>query len=56
MLGYYCTFITGARTHGSCAQFANILWYLGHARHHSQRIKYPTTAVFENVIDAGHRP
>ncbi|XP_050508545.1 uncharacterized protein LOC126885834 [Diabrotica virgifera virgifera] len=31
--GYYCTCKTGARTVGSCAHVASVLWYLGYARH-----------------------
>ena len=55
ILRHYCTCKTGARTLGSRAHIASILWYLGYARHQPQRIKYPTTALLENVIDAGHR-
>ncbi|KYN12423.1 hypothetical protein ALC57_15406 [Trachymyrmex cornetzi] len=31
ILGYYCTCKTGARTLGTCAHIASILWYLGFA-------------------------
>ena len=55
ILGYWCTCKTGAGKLGSCAHIASILWYLGYARHQPQRIKYPTTALLENVIDVGHR-
>ena len=33
ILGYYCTSQNGARTLGTCAHVASILWYLGYARH-----------------------
>jgi len=31
ILRYYCTCKTGARTLGSCAHIASILWFLGYA-------------------------
>lgn len=55
ILGYYCTCKTGARTLGSCAHIASILWFLGYARH-QPRVKYPSTAMLKKIIDAGHRP
>lgn len=55
ILGYYCTCKTGARTLGSCAHVASVLWFLGYARH-QPRVKYPSTAMLANIIDAGHRP
>lgn len=55
ILGYYCICKTRARTLVSCAHIASILWFLGYARHQS-RVKYPSTAMLEKIIDANHRP
>ncbi|XP_025264350.1 uncharacterized protein LOC112637886 [Camponotus floridanus] len=38
--GYYCTCKSGARTLGTCAHIASVLWYVGYAQH-QQNIKYP---------------
>lgn len=55
LLGHYCTCKSGAKTLGCCAHIASVLWYLGYARHEAH-IKYPSTDLLNNVIDAGHRP
>lgn len=52
---YYCTCKSGARTLGSCAHVASVLWYLGYARH-EQNIYYPSSSLLHTVEDAGHRP
>ena len=52
--GYYCTCKTGARTLGTCAHIASVLWYLGYARHQAN-VKYPSRAWIENVQDAALR-
>lgn len=54
ILGYYCTCKTGARTLGTCAHIASTLWFLGYARH-QPNIKYPSTAILENIADVGER-
>lgn len=33
ILGYYCTCKCGARSLGSCAHVASVIWFLGYARH-----------------------
>lgn len=55
IFGYYCTCKSGARTLGSCAHVASVLWFLGHARH-QPHTRYPTTVLLDNVVDAAHRP
>lgn len=52
--GYYCTCKTGARTLGTCAHIASVLWYLGYARH-QPNIKYPNKDLLNNISDAAHR-
>ena len=52
---YYCTCQSGARTVGTCAHVASVLWYLGYARH-NQNIRYPSTRLIETIQDAGNRP
>ncbi|KAG5890883.1 hypothetical protein JTB14_002825 [Gonioctena quinquepunctata] len=54
IFGYYCTFKTGARTLGCCAQVASVIWYLGYARH-EQYIRYPSNTLLIHVEDAEHR-
>lgn len=54
ILGHYCTCKSGARTLGSCAHIASVLWYLGFARHEAN-IQYPSANMLNHVIDAGHR-
>lgn len=55
IMGYYCTCKCGARTLGTCAHVASVLWYLGYARH-EENIKYPPTSILNHVLDAGNRP
>ncbi|XP_058790801.1 uncharacterized protein LOC131664004 [Phymastichus coffea] len=51
ILGYYCTCKAGARTLGTCAHVATILWYLGYARHENQ-VHYPSLRFLRSVQDA----
>lgn len=53
--GYYCTCKSGARTLGTCAHIASILWFLGYARH-EPNIKYPSTKLINVINDAANRP
>lgn len=55
ILGYYCTCKTGARTLGTCAHVASVLWFLGFARH-EPNVKYPWTTLLDVVMDAANRP
>lgn len=50
ILGTYCTCQTGARTVGTCAHVAAVVWYLGHARNQAQ-VKYPSTMLLDRVLD-----
>lgn len=52
--GYYCTCQSGARTLGTCAHVAAILWYLGYARH-MQNVKYPDGSLLNTTGDAANR-
>ncbi|EZA62814.1 hypothetical protein X777_07631 [Ooceraea biroi] len=52
--GYYCTCKTGARSIGSCAHVANVLWFLGYARH-EPNVLYPATSLLHNILDASNR-
>lgn len=54
IVGYYCTCKSGARTLGSCAHIASVLWFLGYARH-EQNIRYPSMSLFNRISDAGNR-
>jgi len=51
--GYYCTCQSGARTLGTCAHVASVLWYLGFA--HQGNIKYPDTSLLNITLDAADR-
>lgn len=51
---YYCTCKTGARTVGTCAHIASVLWYLGNARHNPEQ-KYPSLNVLEATEDTARR-
>ncbi|XP_058801453.1 uncharacterized protein LOC131670101 [Phymastichus coffea] len=51
IFGYYCTCKAGARTLGTCAHVATILWYLGYARHENQ-VHYPSLRFLRSVQDA----
>ncbi|KAJ8672725.1 hypothetical protein QAD02_003985 [Eretmocerus hayati] len=51
ILAYYCTCRAGARTLGTCAHVASVLWFLGHARHQNA-VKYPSVAMIEHINDA----
>ena len=53
--GYYCTCQTGARTLGTCAHVASILWFLGYARHH-ENIRYPNSSLLDTTLDEAERP
>ncbi|GLV33519.1 hypothetical protein CBL_20249 [Carabus blaptoides fortunei] len=48
--GYYCTCQSGARTVGTCAHIASIVWFLGYARH-QQNIKYPDETLLDTTRD-----
>lgn len=52
--GYYCTCKSGARTLGTCAHTASVLWYVGYAQH-QQNIKYPSTRLLHEIHDAANR-
>ena len=54
ILGWYCQCKSGARTLGSCAHVASVLWYLGYARHKSD-LKYPSDRLLDLIQDAGDR-
>lgn len=53
--GYYCTCKSGARTLGTCAHIAAILWFFGYARH-EVNVSYPSQQLLQTVEDAGNRP
>ncbi|XP_029173786.1 uncharacterized protein LOC114942563 [Nylanderia fulva] len=53
--GYYCTCKSGARTLGTCAHIASVLWFMGYARH-QVNIRYPSTRLLESIHDAANRP
>ena len=53
--GYYCSCKSGARTVGTCAHIASIIWFLGYAQH-QENVHYPSTRLMESVQDAGNRP
>lgn len=38
--GYYCTCKSGARILGTCAHIANVLWYIGYARHEQHSVPF----------------
>lgn len=52
--GYYCLCKSGARTLGTCAHVAAVIWYLGYARHQAN-VKYPSNDLLHSVNDAGNR-
>lgn len=52
--GYYCQCFSGARTVGSCAHIASVIWFLGYARHQAN-MRYPSDAILHAVVDAGGR-
>ena len=52
--GYYCTCKSGARTLGTCAHVASVIWFLGYARH-QDNVDYPSTSLFHHISDAGNR-
>ncbi|XP_043464129.1 uncharacterized protein LOC122499719 [Leptopilina heterotoma] len=55
IIGYYCTCKSDARTLGTCAHVASVLWFLGYARN-EQNVHYPSSRIFETIMDAGNRP
>ncbi|XP_058806543.1 uncharacterized protein LOC131672967 [Phymastichus coffea] len=52
ILGYYCTCKAGARTLGTCAHIASIIWYLSYARHHEGNVHYPSLRLLHTVMNA----
>lgn len=54
IIGYYCMCKTGARTLGTCAHIASVLWFLGYARH-QPNIKYPSEALLASIADVSER-
>lgn len=56
--GYYYTCQSRARTLGTCAHVASVLWYhgkyLGYARHQPY-VKYPQNNLLYITMDAVHR-
>lgn len=55
ILGYYCTCQSGARTLGSCAHVAMVLFYLGYARH-ELNIKSPDDSLLNILLYADQNP
>lgn len=55
ILGYYCTCYSGARTLGTCAHIASILWFLGYARYIPD-IRFPSSRLLDAILDAENRP
>ena len=49
ILCYYYTCNVGARTFGTCAYVACILWYMGYARH-TENVKYPSLQILRNIL------
>ena len=54
IIGYYCTCQTGARTLGTCAHVASVVWYLGYARH-QENIRCPDDTLLNTTLDAANR-
>ncbi|XP_058810265.1 uncharacterized protein LOC131675349 isoform X2 [Phymastichus coffea] len=54
ILDYYCICQSGARTLGTCAHVASVLWYLGYARH-QENIRYPDDSLLNTTSDAANR-
>lgn len=52
--GYYCTCKSGARTVGTCAHVASVLWFLGYSRYENN-VKYPSVKLLEQIADASNR-
>lgn len=55
VLGHYCTCKSGARSLGTCAHVASVVWFLGFARH-DPNVRYPSTSLNDAILDAGNRP
>ena len=51
ILGYYCTCKAGAKTLGTCALVACLLWYLKYTRH-TENIKYTPLKVLRSILNA----
>ncbi|KMQ87335.1 hypothetical protein RF55_13409 [Lasius niger] len=51
---YYCTCKSGARTVGTCAHIASIIWFMGYARH-QPNIRYPSNQIIESIRDSANR-
>ncbi|XP_058796541.1 uncharacterized protein LOC131667246 [Phymastichus coffea] len=54
ILGYYCTCQSEARTLGTCAYVASVLWYLGYALH-QENIRHPDDSLLNTTSDAANR-
>lgn len=50
-----CSCKSGARTVGTCAHIASVIWFLGYAQH-QENVDYPSRRLIEFVQDAGNRP
>ncbi|CAH1110032.1 unnamed protein product [Psylliodes chrysocephalus] len=53
-LHYYCTCKSEARTLGTCAHVASVLWFLGYARY-EQNMRYPSIQLLNEITDAAER-
>ena len=45
--------MSGARTLGTCAHVASIIWFLGYARH-QENIRYPDSLLLQSTLDANN--
>lgn len=54
ILGYYCTCRSGARTLGTCAHVASVIWFLGYARN-QENITFPSFQLLNCIDDAANR-
>lgn len=52
---HYCTCISDARTLGTCAHIASVIWFLGFARH-EESVAFPPTRLTREIFDAAKRP
>lgn len=52
--GYYCTCKSGARTLGTCAHVASVIWFLGYARY-QENIHFPSDRLLDFIGDAANR-
>ncbi|KAF5286391.1 hypothetical protein FQA39_LY16311 [Lamprigera yunnana] len=51
---YYCTCNSGARTIGTCAHTASVIWYIGYTRH-NEDVHYPFLRLIQTVNDAANK-